>query len=45
MNNSYDQRYISIDILLKKSQILSMHLQRIPKIKTVAFSIFHSNRI
>ena len=25
MNNSYDQQYISIDILLKKSQILSMH--------------------
>jgi hypothetical protein len=32
MNNSYDQRYISIDCYYwKKSQIISMHLKRIPK--------------
>jgi len=45
MNNSYDQQCISIDLLLKKSQILSMHFKRNPKIKTVTFSIGQSYKI
>jgi len=43
MNNSYDQRYISIDCYYwKKSQIISMHLKRIPKNKTVTFYVGQS---
>lgn len=45
MNNSYDQRYISIDKLLKKITSFIYAFLRTPKITTVTFSIGQSYKI
>lgn len=45
MNNSYDQRYISIDKLLKKITNFIYAFLKTPKITTVTFSIGQSYKI